>query len=86
MLSKEEEPNMKSMLLTGLFMLALTLSGCENAPAEAPILPEEDVAVKTAFSADTRIDGVMARVYKLSHSDSVELFRQKKVFVYAACL
>lgn len=51
---------MKSMLLTGLFMLALTLSGCENAPAEAPILPEEDVAVKTAFSADTRIDGVMA--------------------------
>lgn len=36
--------------------------------------------IKIQISSE-RIDGILARVYHLSRSDSAELFRQKKVFV-----
>lgn len=48
---------------------------------EIPSVREEELAEMTIQVSSERIDGVMARVYKLSRSDSVELFRQKKVFV-----
>lgn len=46
-----------------------------------PEQKEEDLKeVKIQISSE-RIDGVLAKVYHLSRSDSAELFRQKKVFV-----
>lgn len=36
--------------------------------------------IKLQISSE-RIDGVVAKVYKLSRSDSAELFRQKKIFI-----
>ena len=53
---------------------------CEQTQ-EAPSVREEDLAEMTIQVSSERIDGVMSKVYKLSRSDSAELFRQKKVFV-----
>lgn len=48
---------------------------------ELPDFSSRDIQeVKIQISSE-RIDGVIAKVYKLSRSDSAELFRQKKVFV-----
>lgn len=51
---------MRSMLLTGLFMIALVLAGCGDAPAETPNMPEGEAAVETPFTVETAIDEVMA--------------------------
>lgn len=52
---------------------------CE-ASEEIPSFTTGDVReIKLQISSE-RIDGVIAKVYKLSRSDSAELFRQKKVF------
>ena len=42
---------------------------------------QEDLTEVKIQTASERIDGVMAKVYRLSRSESIELFRQKKVFV-----
>lgn len=42
---------------------------------------EEDLRELKLQIASERIDGVVAKVYKLSRSESAELFRQKKIFV-----
>lgn len=48
---------------------------------EIPSLVEKDVQeVKLQISSE-RIDGVVAKVYKLSRSEAAELFRQKRIFV-----
>lgn len=48
---------------------------------ELPGERQEDLSeIKIQVSSE-RIDGVLAKVYHLSRSDSAELFRQKKVFV-----
>lgn len=53
---------------------------CEEAE-EAPALTEKDIQEMQIQIASARIDGVVAKVYRLSRSEAVELFRQKKIFV-----
>lgn len=48
---------------------------------EIPALGEEDLREALIQVTSERIDGVAAKVYRLSRNDSTELFRQKKVFV-----
>lgn len=48
---------------------------------EIPVMGEEDFGEAVIQVSSERIDGVMSKVYRLSRSDSTELFRQKKVFV-----
>lgn len=48
---------------------------------EIPIEKEEDLEeIKIQINSE-RIDAVAAKVYQLSRSESIELFRQKKVFI-----
>lgn len=53
---------------------------CEQV-TEPPGERQEDLKEIAIQIPSERIDGVLARVYHLSRSDSAELFRQKKVFV-----
>lgn len=53
---------------------------CSKA-GEVPSVREEDFVQTLVQVSSQRIDAVLSRVYKLSRSDSAELFRQKKVFV-----
>ncbi len=53
---------------------------CEVAEAAPGQGQEEKQEVKIQVSS-TRIDGMVAKVYHLSRGESVEYFRQKKVFV-----
>lgn len=46
-----------------------------------PTKAEEDVQEVKLQVSSIRIDGVMAKVYHFSRGESVEYFRQKKVFV-----
>ncbi|MBP3604824.1 MAG: hypothetical protein J6J79_11825 [Lachnospiraceae bacterium] len=48
---------------------------------ELPIETEEDAQEVKLQVSSIRIDGVMAKVYHFSRGESVEYFRQKKVFV-----
>lgn len=48
---------------------------------EFPIEKEEELAEMKLQVSSERIDSVIAKVYKFSRSESVEYFRQKKVFV-----
>lgn len=43
--------------------------------------PDRDVCELKLQVASERIDGVIAKVYRLSRSDAAELFRQKKIFI-----
>ncbi|WP_277935494.1 YlmH/Sll1252 family protein [Parablautia muri] len=51
-----------------------------NRTKEMPGLPELDRQEVRIQISSERADGVLAKVYKLSRSEAVELFRQKKVF------
>lgn len=53
---------------------------CEKAK-EIPGEREEDLEKMTVQVSSERIDAVSAKVYRLSRSESIEYFRQKKVFV-----
>ena len=53
---------------------------CEET-TDIPVQREEDLAEIKIQITSERLDGVVAKVYKLSRSESVELFRQKKIFV-----
>lgn len=53
---------------------------CEEAE-EIPVQREEELEEIKIQAASERIDGVISKVYKLSRSESAELFRQKKIFV-----
>lgn len=48
---------------------------------EAPELNSRDMQEVKIQASSERIDGVIAKVYKLSRSEAIELFRQKKIFV-----
>lgn len=49
---------------------------------EAPaLIPEAEAEIRKIQIASERIDGVVAKVYNLSRGDSLELFRQKKIFL-----
>ena len=45
------------------------------------VLPETSKEKLTVQVASERVDAVVARVFKLSRDDSIELFREKKVFI-----
>ena len=53
---------------------------CETVSGEETQLVKEPVS-KEIIVSSTRIDGVVAKVYHLSRSQSIELFRAKRVFV-----
>ncbi len=53
---------------------------CEEADS-APDLTGKDIQELKIQIASERIDGVIAKVYHLSRSEALELFRQKKIFV-----
>lgn len=53
---------------------------CEETK-DFPVTRQEELTEIKIQTASERIDGVMAKVYRLSRSESIELFRQKKVFV-----
>ncbi len=53
---------------------------CQEA-REAPAFTGKDIQEIKIQIASERIDGVVAKVYHLSRSEAVELFRQKKIFV-----
>jgi RNA-binding protein YlmH len=46
-----------------------------------PKLSESDKQEVVIQIASKRVDGVISKVYKLSRNESLELFRQKKVFI-----
>lgn len=48
---------------------------------ELPSFSEKEMQEIKLQTASERIDGVLAKVYRLSRSETIELFRQKKVFV-----
>lgn len=53
---------------------------CEETE-KLPIQRQEDLTSIKIQIASERIDGVISKVYRLSRSESAELFRQKKIFV-----
>ncbi len=48
---------------------------------EMPVFEDKDKQEKKIQIASERIDGVLAKVYKLTRSEAAELFRQKRIFV-----
>ncbi|MDE6186199.1 MAG: hypothetical protein K2G39_12350, partial [Lachnospiraceae bacterium] len=48
---------------------------------EMPVFADQDKHEMKIQISSERIDGVLAKVYKLSRSEAIELFRQKRVFV-----
>lgn len=46
-----------------------------------PVLSETDMQEMMIQIASKRVDGVISKVYRLSRNESLELFRQKKVFI-----
>ena len=46
-----------------------------------PVFEDKDKQEKKIQIASERIDGVLAKVYKLTRSEAAELFRQKRIFV-----
>lgn len=72
--------NMADFIIENLNKIKHTSVMCSRIK-EAPALTDKDrQEVKIQVSSE-RIDGVLSRVYKLSRSEAIELFRQKKVFV-----
>lgn len=72
--------SMADFIVENLVKVKHTSVMCSRAK-EAPELTDKDKQeVKIQISSE-RIDSVLAKVYRLSRSDAVELFRQKKVFV-----
>lgn len=72
--------NMASFIQENLTKVRHTTVRCritENAPEFAEADRQE---LSIQVSSD-RIDGIISKVYNLSRSESVELFRQKKIFV-----
>lgn len=53
---------------------------CEECK-DVPVEKDEDLQEMRIQAASLRIDGMIAKVYHLSRGESVEQFRQKKVFV-----
>lgn len=72
--------NMADFIMENLVKVKHTSVFCSRAK-EIPSLTEKDrQEVKIQISSE-RIDGVLAKAWRLSRSEAIELFRQKKVFV-----
>lgn len=72
--------SMVDFIMENLTKVKHTSVLCSRA-AEAPVLTDKDRQEMKIQISSERIDGVLAKVYKLSRSEATELFRQKKVFV-----
>lgn len=72
--------SISNFISKNLIKVKHTSVSCEISK-EAPTFSDKDVQEITLQLSSERIDGVVAKVYKLSRSDSAELFRQKKIFV-----
>ena len=72
--------SMADFIIENLTKIKHTSVVCELAKEE-PNVAEKDVCELKLQVASDRIDGVVAKVYRLSRSEAAELFRQKKIFV-----
>ncbi|MBQ8596734.1 MAG: hypothetical protein IJ409_02985 [Lachnospiraceae bacterium] len=71
---------MAAYIIENLTRVKHTTVMCKTVEAPAA-LAESDKQEAVIQIASKRVDGVIAKVYKLSRSDSLELFRQKKIFI-----
>lgn len=69
-----------SFILENLTRIKHTSVFCEETK-EIPVTKEEDLSEVKIQIPSQRIDSVVAKVYHFSRNESVEYFRQKKVFV-----
>lgn len=63
--------------LSGIKHTSVICEVCQN----PPVKEEEELQEMLIQAASLRIDGILAKVYHLSRGESIEFFRQKKVFV-----
>lgn len=71
---------MADFIIENLSKVKHTSVKCSRAK-EIPSLPDIDGQELKIQIASERIDGVLSKVFKLSRSEAVDLFRQKKVFI-----
>lgn len=74
------EENMAPFILENLTKVKHTNVVCELCFEEVKLLAAEPVEQKLQVSSE-RIDGVLAKVFQMSRSQSLLLFQEKKVFV-----
>lgn len=72
--------NMTEFIMENLTRIRHTAVMCTRA-AELPTLKTEDKTEEKIQASSLRIDGVTAKVYRLSRNEVTELFRQKKIFL-----
>lgn len=72
--------NMATYIAENLTRVKHTTVMCKAVEAP-PALSESDRQEVVIQIASKRVDGVIAKVYKLSRNESLELFRQKKIFI-----
>lgn len=72
--------NMASYIIENLTRVKHTTVVCKVAD-NPPMISESDRVEVVVQIASKRVDGVISKVYKLSRNDSLDLFRQKKVFI-----
>ncbi len=76
--------SMGEYICENLFRVKHTSVSCEIT-TEIPDFYKTDFEERTTTVPSARIDAVISKVYNLSRSDSIELFREKKVFVNGRC-
>lgn len=72
--------SMAEFIMENLSKVKHTSVLCERAKAVPALTDKDKQEVKIQISSE-RIDAVVSKVYRLSRSEAIELFRQKKVFV-----
>ena len=72
--------SMADFIMENLSKVKHTLVLCSRAEA-VPELTDRDRQEITIQISSERVDGVVAKVYRLSRGDALDCFRQKKVFV-----
>ena len=72
--------NMASYIMENLTRVKHTTVMCKVAD-NPPSLSETDKQEVVIQIASKRVDGVVSKVYKLSRNESLDLFRQKKIFI-----
>ena len=72
--------NMAEFIMENLGKVKHTSVLCERAKAVPALSDKDRQEVKIQISSE-RIDAVVSKVYRLSRSEALELFRQKKIFV-----
>lgn len=72
--------NMASYIMENLTRIKHTTVMCKVAD-NPPALSETDMQEVVVQIASKRADGVISKVYRLSRNESLDLFRQKKIFI-----